>query len=923
MRNPRNIELALLLAAAPPVLIAFGLVDASQSETLAWASFIVPLLLLAAFAAAHLAVRVFAPAADPGLLPITFALSGIGLAFVTRLDPELAASQVVWLFAGVAALVVTLIAVRSLEALARYKYSIMLLSIALLVLPVLPGIGREINGARLWLNLGPFSFQPGEIAKVLIVIFLAAYLAEKREMLSVSTKRVLGVWVPPARALGPVLLMWMASLFVLVFERDLGSSLLLFGIFLVMIYVATGRAEYVATGLLLFAGGATLAWRLFDHVKVRVDIWLHPFEDAAGRGYQLVQSLFSLAAGGFTGAGIGRGLPTRIPFVETDFIFSAIGEEIGLLGAAALLVGYLVFSLRGLATASRARSDMAAFTAAGLVAAVVLQTFVIVGGVTRLIPLTGVTLPFVSYGGSSLLSSFIILGLLLRAGDDGTGEAVAMQLTSTSGFGDGGVLGRLALKRRLVRTAQAVSIMIAALVVNLTFVQVVQAPALAANPNNTRNLADQLRQDRGSILTSDGTILAESVPSGDSFERRYPEGEFASHTVGYYSARYGRAGTEAAENDALAGRREFRSVGDAMDAWLGRPVKGNDVVLTIRDDVQQAAIDSIEGYRGACVVLDPKTGAVLASASNPGFDPNNVDEGWEQLSSDTGPAPLVDRSRSARYPPGSTFKVVTLTGVLGSGTSSLEREYRGPGRMEIGNAPVTNFEGGSYDRISLRDATARSVNTVFAQAAVELGAEKLVSQAEGFGFNKRVPYELPARTSLMPNPAEMTTWETAWAGVGQPVGEHESPPGPQSTVLQMAEVASGIANNGRVMRPHVVEKIADPAGRTLATTRPRLWTTATDPTTAAEVRDVMVYTVSNGSGAAAQIDGVEVGGKTGTAEVGKGLETNAWFIAFAPAEDPTVAMAIMLEQGGVGGRRAAPRAKPVLEAALASQAQAR
>ncbi len=260
-------------------------------------------------------------------------------------------------------------------------------------------------------------------------------------MLSVSTRRVLGMRLPEMRTLGPLLLMWAVSLFVLVFERDLGSSLLIFGTFLVMLYTATGRPSYVLVGVGLFGAGAYAAWRLFDHVQARVDIWLDPFADVAGSGYQLVQSLFALAAGGVLGTGLGQGLPGRIPFVETDFIFSAIGEELGLLGAAAVIVCFLVFVVRGLATAARARSDMAAFTAVGVVAAIALQTFVIIGGVTRLIPLTGVTLPFVSYGGSSLLSTFILLGLLLHAGDEGTGLETEMQVTAT----DLGTLGRFAL----------------------------------------------------------------------------------------------------------------------------------------------------------------------------------------------------------------------------------------------------------------------------------------------------------------------------------------------------------------------------------------------------------------------------------------------------------------------------------------------
>lgn len=910
MRTRRNTELLLLLGAAPVVVLVFVLALGSErAVSLGWRDIVVPLGLIAAFLGAHLAVRRFAPAADPVLLPIVALLSGTGLAFIMRLDAELATSQLTWLFVGVAALVITLIVVPSLERVARYKYTVLLGGLTLLILPAL--IGVEVNGAKLWLRFGGFSFQPAEIAKILIVLFLAAYLAENREVLSVSTRRVLGIWLPPARHLGPLLAMWAISLFILVGEKDLGSSLLFFGMFLLIVYVATGRSAYVIVGLVLFAVGATGAYFAFGHVQTRVAIWLDPFADAAGRGYQLVQSLFAFASGRMLGVGVGNGFPERIPFVETDFIFAAIGEELGLAGATALIIAYLVFCLRGLSTAARARSDMAAFTAAGLVGAFALQTFVIIGGVTRLIPLTGITLPFVSYGGSSILSNFILLALLLRAGDAGTG-----QQTELVSMGQAGVLGRIALSRRLIRTASVIALLLTALVVNLTWIQIIQADALAAHPANTRGLAEELRSPRGAILSTDGTILAESSPGDDGLYRRaYPHGEFASHLLGYYSSRYGRAGVEAAANDALAGKREFRTFRDALESAAGLPVPGNDVVLTIDADVQRAAEQALSGNRGACVAIDPATGAILAMASSPAYDPTSIDSEWDELSLAES-APLYNRAARSLYPPGSTFKVVTLTGAIGAGIATPGTTYPGPATLEIGNAPVTNYGGSSYGEVDLRKATASSINTVFAQLAVDLGARDLVAQSERFGFGSEPPVEIPSTASLMPDSGEMTTWETAWAGVGQPVGEHESPPGPQATALQMALVAAGIGNNGTVMEPHLIERIADEAGRTLSETRPRVWSTATDAATAATVTDLMVGVVQSGSGARAAIPGVKVAGKTGTAEAGKNVATHAWFIAFAPAENPRVAVAVILENAGVGGQIAAPLARTVLEAGL-------
>jgi cell division protein FtsW (lipid II flippase)/cell division protein FtsI/penicillin-binding protein 2 len=912
MGSRRTIELLLLAAAAPVVLLVFALTAGAQRGTLALADLAPALALLAAFAAAHVAVRRFAPGADPVLLPLTALLCGIGLAVVGRLDATLAGPQTAWMLIGVAVLAATIALVPSLERLARYKYTIMTAGLVLLLLPAV--VGHEVNGARLWLRVGSFGFQPAEIAKVCLVLFLAAYLSEYREVLSVSTRKVLGLKMPAARHLGPLVLMWLVSLVVLVAEKDLGSSFLFFGVFLVMITVATGRWSYALIGTLLFVAGATAAFFLFAHVRVRVDIWLHPFADAAGKGYQLVQSLYAFAAGGLGGVGLGRGLSTRIPFVTTDFVFSAIGEELGLLGAAAIVIAYLVLCLRGLATAVRARSDMASLTAAGLVAALGLQTFVIVGGVTRLIPLTGITLPFVSYGGSSIVSNFLLLALLMRAGD--ATPADGGELVSS---GKAGGLGRLSLARRLVGVSWLVSALTFVLIANLTWLQVADARALSTDPGNTRNLDAELRAERGSILTRDGVVLARSVKGADGFFARiYPAGSLAAHVTGYYSTRYGRAGVESSQNDALAGHRGYATFADVMDDALGRPVPGNDVVLTIDSRIQKAAEKALVGHRGAVVAIDPATGAVLALASSPTYTPATVEKDWSALSAD-GSAPLVDRAISSVYPPGSTFKIVTLTKVLSEGIATPSTVLPAPGVLQVGGGKVTNFEGAGYGTATLQQATRSSINTVFARLGVTLGAVRLVDQARAYGFDAPLPFELPAAASLMSAPESMTTWETAWAAVGQPVGAG-AVKGPVATAMQMALVAAGVANKGVVMSPYLVDHVTDAAGAPTASASPRVLTTATDPVTAATVRELMVGVVDAGSGMRARIAGVKIAGKTGTAEVGKGLAPDAWFIAFGPAakgSTPRIAVAIVLENAGLGGRVAAPAARSVLLTGLA------
>jgi cell division protein FtsW (lipid II flippase) len=364
---------------------------------------------------AHVAVRRLAPDADPVLLPIALLLTGLGYAMVHRLNRELAGPQLVWIGVGVLAFVTTLALLRDHRRIAAFRYSLMLAGIALLLLPLAPGIGHTVGGARLWVRVAGLSFQPAEAAKLLLVAFLAGYLASKREVLTAATTR-LGPWMIPApRHFGPVVAAWAISLAVMVFERDLGSSMLFFALFLLMLYVATARASYVVAGTALFAAGTFAAYRAFAHVQARIAAWLDPWSRIEGAGFQIAQSLFALGTGGLAGQGLGRGRPDLIRRgVETDFIFSAFGEELGVLGTLALLTLFALLVARGFRIALRSRDEFGTLLAAGLTTILGVQTFLIVGGVTRLIPLTGITLPFVSYGGSSLVSNFVLVALLVR-----------------------------------------------------------------------------------------------------------------------------------------------------------------------------------------------------------------------------------------------------------------------------------------------------------------------------------------------------------------------------------------------------------------------------------------------------------------------------------------------------------------------------
>ncbi len=911
----RNLELALLCIAAPLVILLFAMIALGEGSSLSWENLGVPVGIFIAFLIAHLAIRKLAPGADPALLPLSFALSGIGIAFVTRLAPELAMRQVMWLFFGVVCMLLVLIFLKNLDRIANYKYTLMIVGFLLLLSPLLPVVGQEIYGSRIWLNIAGISFQPGEIAKILIVLFLAGYLAQNREMLSIFTHRIGPFKIPDLATLVPLLVMWVISLLIVIFEKDLGSALVVFFVFITMLYVATGKKTYLIIGFVLIAIGGVAAFLLFDHVQIRVDTWLDPFKDATGDGYQLVQAIFSIADGGLFGVGIGNGMSDQIPIVESDFIFAAIAEETGLLGAAGLLLLYLCFAIRGLVTAARAKSDVSSFIAVGLTASIILQAFIIVGGVTRLIPLTGLTLPFVSQGGSSLLASFIAIGFLLRCGDQSTGLGTEM-ISGTGTLSSESVLGRVSLGKRLTKTMIAFSVLFALLVANLTLIMVVQANDYKNMPSNNHTLAREARTERGTISTYDNVVLAQSVLQDDgTYKRVYPSGTLAAHVVGYASEAYGTAGIEASYNDTLKGQRNYASWVDVVNAATDAGTPGNDVKLTINSTIQQAAEQALDGFNGACVVIDPETGAVLALASSPSYNASDIES---ILSSGSDSSALYNRATQALYSPGSTFKMVSLTTALENNVATESSVFSSPGEMTIGNGKVNNFGNYSYGEITLARATELSSNTVYGQLGTQIGSDRLVEGSEKFGFNQDVSFDIPLVKSLMPDPNEMTEWETAWATAGEPVGQHASPAGPQATVLQMALVGCVIANDGVMEQPYLVDSIYNADGECSFTARPSSLMTATSSSIAKRVRTVLEGVVNSGTGTAAAVQGVQIAGKTGTSETGKEYD-DSWFVGMGPSEDCKVVVAIALEQGASLDGGAASRAQNVLETALKTQ----
>jgi cell division protein FtsW (lipid II flippase) len=417
--SAKSRELLGLLPVSALVTGGFTAVYIARQSELGSATLAYGAIFLALCLAVHVFIRTALPDADPYLFPLVAALAAMGIVMIYRIDEDLARQQAGWFVVGIGLFVATVLWLRDVRVLERYRYLIAVVGIGLLVLPRLPGIGEQVNGAYLGVKLGGISFQPTEFAKLCIIVFLASYLIERGEVLVIGARRVLGMTLPPLKHLGPLLVVWGAAMLMLVFIRDLGSSLMFFGAFLALLYLATGRLFFVAAGLVLFTVGAWFFAETVPHVHDRIDIWLDPWEDPEGSGYQVAQSLFAQADGGLFGQGFGESLLELpdgrffLPAPHTDLIYAVIANEVGLFGSAAVVLVYLLFAERGFKTASLADDGFSKLLASGLTVVFALQAFVIVGGVTRVIPLTGVTLPFVSYGGSSIVANFVLLALLL------------------------------------------------------------------------------------------------------------------------------------------------------------------------------------------------------------------------------------------------------------------------------------------------------------------------------------------------------------------------------------------------------------------------------------------------------------------------------------------------------------------------------
>ena len=717
-RPRRNVELVLLVLALAVGIGAQALVGVDRQKAFDTDFWFQSGLLALAALAFHVVLRIRAKYADPVILPLVVALNGLGLAMIHRLDrvgEDTGNNQLRWTLVAMGVAIAVIWFLKDHRILRRFTYISLAISAVLLILPLVPGISAgEVLGASVWIKIGSMTFQPGEIAKITLAIFFAGYLSSNRDLILLAGRKIGPVQFPRFKDMGPMITAWLVSIGVLVFQRDLGSSILFFGLFLVMIYVATSRISWVIIGLVLIIVGGFVAARVFSHVALRIDGWLNAFTDEVygrqfGGSLQIVEGLFGMANGGLVGTGLGQGRPNLVPFANSDMIIASFGEELGLIGVFAIVLMYLLLFTRGFRAALGTRDAFGKLLATGLSFAIALQCFVVIGGVTRLIPLTGLTTPFLAAGGSSLLANWIIVGLLLMISHTARGPVDTTPLPPGQEPGVSQETPRDAVQagpgppnqsrrthrggetamNQAIRNSWIAAIAMFVLIFGaLSYVQVVGADELKANAWNRRAILQNYCNDRGAIIVG-GSPVAESVPATESckFQRTYSQPELYAGITGYFSKNYGLTGLEKSMNDVLAGSSDQQFLDRVGQLFLGNQPKGASVELTLDPKIQKLAYDLIpDGQRGSIVVTNPKTGAVLAMVSKPSYDPNLIatqDRGCrtgqlQRAEPDPGDQPQPECQRPHRGVAGTRFGL------------QAHRHGRGPelGQVQQGQRPA-------------------------------------------------------------------------------------------------------------------------------------------------------------------------------------------------------------------------------------------
>lgn len=791
---------------------------------------------------------------------IIFFMMNIGLVMLERLNHNEANKQIIWYILGLS---VAIFIPKIFKFFIHPRFKTMYAIFAWIFMLMPFSIGKVHNGANNWIIIGEFGFQPSEIVKIILVFYLASALAGKENMKLRYRNLII-----PIMTVGGYLIC-------LVLQRDLGAALIYFLTALTMVYIATNNILIYLSGIGSGVISAIIGYKLFAHVRVRVEAWQDPWKDISGKGYQIVQSLFAIGTWGWLGSGLTRGYPNKIPIVTSDFIFAAICEEFGNLFALGVILLYLMLILYSIRKILRVKDNFLTLIGVGLINTLAIQTVLIIGGVIKLIPLTGVTLPFISYGGSSIIVSVFMIGLLQYVNGYVEDEDTKDSYETTIG---------------IIQMASLYAIIFVMLMSYLSYFVIVKSKDIVIHTHNRR--MDPLENEvvRGDILSGDGQIIATTIEGATSV-RNYPQERKYAHIVGY--TQRGKTGVEALANVELL-RANYNLESIYRKTFNGDKFIGRDVVITIDHQLQEVAYNALGNQKGVVVLIEPSTGKIKALVSKPDFDANKISQTWETLIEDNTNSPLLNRALFGLYLPGSIFKIITTQAFFDNRGNNANMSYDCTGSITVDNHTIRCFNQTAHGNINLEEAFTKSCNTYFVNIGIELGAKKLKKTGEQLLFNSTLPIGLEHSKSqlLINNSASDNELAATYIGQGKTL----------VTPIHMAMIAAAIANDGVVMKPYILDYSKDKKGNIKTKTLPEYVSQIFQSDDARRLEQMMVQVVTQGTGSKAAAKGVYVGGKTGTAQ-NETDEDHSWFIGFVGKnQESELAMAIIVENGGKGAQ---------------------
>lgn len=808
----------------------------------------------------------------------------LSFVMLTRLDYQYGVKQ---LRMSVLGFIIALIIPRlfqKLRIISKLWWIYGLFSIALLFLA-----NDTINGAKNWMTIGSFSFQPSEFVKIFYILLMACLLKG-----DFSFKRLI--------ALGGYTFTLVS---LLIYQRDLGGALIFSTIFISLIFIKTKKSIIPAAGFTALIAGGYIGNRVFSHVQRRITAWINPWPQIDGAGFQIAQSLFAIGAGGWLGVGLTKGQPSKIPVVTTDFIFSAISEELGNIYSIIIILILLVFLWATFKISQNIKDEFLLFLSLGIAILFSFQQFLIIGGVTKLIPSTGVTLPFVSYGGTSLISSCIMIGLLQgifllqeKADDEDT-----IELPEIKGFVTEKRANNLQKKRKnkqefkgnsknvpftesnsiISIVKYTYSLLFVFLIINLTYFVSFESTETVVNAYNPRMSLLEQGVTRGKILDNNKIVLAETqIDEYGNEIRVYPFDRVFSHIIGY--SHQGKTGLEALADISLL-QSDLNLYDQIYFEITEKKKTGNNVITTLDSGLQKKAWDLLGDWRGAIVAIEPSTGKILCMVSKPDFNPNKLITNWENLISNSEESPLLNRATQGLYPPGSTFKTITAAQYL-SENKSGDFSYNCTGKDEYANKTIHCYNNIAHGQIDLKEAFAESCNSAFAEIGRRIDIKELNQKADKLLFNQSLPYPLPYSKSSFVLKPESSYSEIAETVIGQ--GKTMISP------LHNALITSAIANGGILMKPYLIDYTENYNGKTKDKNMPDVYSTMFTTEMSRNLGQLMLGVMETGTGNKGQSYSFKSAGKTGSAENPFG-NPHGWFVGYAPYDNPQIVISVVLE----------------------------